>query len=95
MAGSSTIVSENLRTILTYENSASRKGQWLQQEIYRVTQLTASVGIACNKILAKIASDLHKPNGIKIVQPQDQATFMASLSVTKIPGVGPITRIKN
>ena len=48
------------------------------------TQLTASAGIAPNKMLAKIASDLNKPNGQFEVKPHGVAAFMQSLPVRKI-----------
>lgn len=61
----------------------------IRKKIYETTQLTASAGISCNKMLAKIASDWKKPNGQFAVLPAEIADFMKSLPVNKIYGVGP------
>jgi DNA polymerase-4 len=61
----------------------------IRAEIFRQTQLTASAGIAPNKMLAKIASDWRKPNGQFAVLPKDVDSFMKDLPVRRIPGVGP------
>ncbi len=54
--------------------------------------MTASVGIAENKLVAKIASDLEKPDGLTIVLPEDYATRLDPLPVSVIPGIGRETR---
>jgi DNA polymerase IV (DinB-like DNA polymerase) len=64
----------------------------IKTEIKSQLQLTCSVGIAPNKMLAKIASDMQKPDGLTIVNEQDAAGFVASLDVDKIPGIGPKTK---
>lgn len=61
----------------------------IRARIYAETQLTASAGIAANKMLAKIASDWRKPNGQFAILPKDVAAFMRDLPVRKIWGVGP------
>lgn len=61
----------------------------IRGEIRRETQLTASAGIAPNKMLAKIASDWRKPNGQFAILPDDVESFMKGLPVRRIPGVGP------
>lgn len=53
--------------------------------------LTCSIGIAPNKVVAKIASDFKKPDGLTIVRPGDVLSFLFPLSVDKVPGVGPKT----
>jgi DNA polymerase-4 len=53
--------------------------------------LSCSIGVASSKTVAKIASDHDKPHGITIVRPGDEATFLAPLPVTALPGVGPST----
>lgn len=65
--------------------------QMIQQNVKAVTQLSASIGVAPNKFIAKIASDMHKPNGLTIVEPGQIRSFLENLSVRKIPGVGPVT----
>ena len=53
--------------------------------------LTASVGVAPNKFLAKLASDLRKPDGLVIVPPDDVAGFLRDLPISRLWGVGPAT----
>ncbi len=60
----------------------------IKKDILASTGLTASVGIAPVKFLAKIASDLNKPNGISIIEPDQVQNFLKTLPVEKIPGVG-------
>lgn len=61
----------------------------LQRRIEEVTQLTASLGLASNKLVAKIATDMQKPKGLTVVLPGEEEAFLAPLAVRKIPGVGP------
>jgi DNA polymerase IV len=61
----------------------------IRREIFAETGLTASAGIAPNKMLAKIASDWRKPNGQFAILPEEVAAFMRDLPVRRIPGVGP------
>lgn len=60
----------------------------IRHQIEEETGLTASAGIAPNKMLAKVASDWEKPNGQFAIQEEEVAEFMKTLSVKKIPGVG-------
>ncbi|MGW1346432.1 DNA polymerase IV [Kribbella sp. NPDC002412] len=53
--------------------------------------LTASVGAGTSKLIAKIASDLDKPDGVVVVPPGTEAEFLSPMQVTVIPGVGPAT----
>lgn len=64
----------------------------IKQRIRDETQLTASVGIAENKLVAKIASDLDKPDGLTTVLPEHYATRLDPLPVSVIPGIGGETR---
>jgi len=63
----------------------------IKQNIFAVTQLTASAGVASNLFLAKVASDMNKPDGLTVVLPGQETAFLRGLSVRKIPGVGPVT----
>ena len=71
--------------------SATRIAERLRAEIYATTSLTASAGVAPNKFLAKVASDMNKPNGLTVIAPDRVAEILATLPVRKIPGVGKVT----
>ena len=61
----------------------------IKRAIFEKTGLTCSIGVAPNKLLAKMASEFDKPNGISIVQESDLQTLIWPLSVRKINGIGP------
>jgi DNA polymerase-4 len=63
----------------------------LHDSMKRETQLNCSIGIATARMVAKVASDQAKPNGILWVLPGEEARFLAPLEVRKIPGVGKVT----
>jgi DNA polymerase-4 len=71
--------------------SAESIGSEIRCRIRRQTGLTASVGIAPNKLLAKIASDLNKPDGMCTIGPGDARGILDGLPVEKLFGVGPRT----
>jgi len=60
----------------------------IKQELKKESELTCSIGIAPNKLVAKIASDFQKPDGLTLVKPEAVKTFLTNLSVSKIIGVG-------
>ena len=60
----------------------------IKQRIYAQTGLTASVGVAQNKLVAKIASELDKPDGLTIIEPGDYEKKLDPLPVQVIPGIG-------
>jgi DNA polymerase-4 len=64
----------------------------IQSAITTELALTASIGVATNKLVAKVASDLRKPAGLVIVAPGDEASFLAPLPIERLWGVGPRTR---
>ncbi len=66
-------------------------GEQLKARILTETGLTASVGIGSNKLVAKIASDLRKPDGLVVVAHGDEASTLAPLPVRALPGIGPRT----
>ncbi len=74
--------------------SATRIAEEIRSQIFRELQLTASAGISFNKFLAKIASDVNKPNGITTIPPDKALEFLASLPVRKFHGVGSATERK-
>ncbi len=63
----------------------------IKQNIFAVTKLTASAGVAPNLFLAKVASDFKKPDGLTVISPDKVESFLKDLPVRKIPGVGPVT----
>jgi DNA polymerase-4 len=66
----------------------------IRVKIKQVTGLNASAGISYNKFLAKMASDLNKPNGQAVITPKNGPAFIAALPVKKFHGVGPATSEK-
>jgi len=66
----------------------------IKQRILTETRLTASVGVAPNKLVAKIASDLHKPNGLTVVEPERIHEVLDPLPVRRLPGLGRKTGAK-
>jgi len=76
------------------QNSATLMAQEIRQKIFDSQALTASAGIAPNKFLAKVASDWNKPNGQKVITPNEVKKFVLTLPVTCISGVGRVTAKK-
>lgn len=74
--------------------SATLIAQEIRQSIQTELGITASAGIAQNKFLAKIASDLNKPNGQYLIAPEEVDDFIKELPVSKIWGVGKVTAKK-
>jgi len=74
--------------IADYDDAASLT-KAIKSAIKRETGLTCSIGIAPNKSVAKIASDIQKPDGLTIVKPDQTSSFLASLLASKISGIGP------
>lgn len=66
----------------------------IRDAIAKEVGVTASAGVAPNKFLAKVASDLNKPNGQYVITPQQVDTFVQSLAVRRINGVGKVTNEK-
>ncbi len=63
-------------------------------EVFRERGLSMSAGLACGKMIAKIASDLAKPDGLLAVEPGEERSFLAPLSVGRLWGVGPKTQAR-
>lgn len=77
-----------------FEGSATLIANDIKQKILQQTNLTASAGVSYNKFLAKVASDMNKPDGITIIRPEQGAQFVAELPVGKFYGVGKATEAK-
>ncbi|MFC5047522.1 DNA polymerase IV [Aquimarina hainanensis] len=74
--------------------SATLIAEEIRKKIYDQVGLTASAGISINKFVAKVASDYHKPNGQKTVNPEEVVAFLEGLDVKKFYGVGKVTQAK-
>ncbi len=74
-----------------YFNSATWIAQAIRKSIYEELNLSASAGVSSLKFLAKIASDLNKPNGQFVIPPEDVESFIEDLDLKKIPGVGKVS----
>lgn len=61
----------------------------IRSSVRRKTGLTASAGVSANKFLAKLASDIDKPDGLTVIRPEEARAFLAPLPVRKLWGVGP------
>ena len=76
------------------ESSATTLAELIRKDIVRETGLTASAGVSCNKFIAKVASDINKPNGITVIPPAKVLDFLATLPIGKFYGVGSATENK-
>jgi DNA polymerase IV len=74
--------------------SATLIAKEIRKEIKKRTGLTASAGISVNKFLAKIASDIKKPDGQFVIPPEDATRFIENLPVEKFYGIGKVTAEK-
>ncbi|WP_339697708.1 DNA polymerase IV [uncultured Marixanthomonas sp.] len=74
--------------------SATLIAKEIRQKIKEKTGLNASAGISINKFIAKVASDINKPNGQKTVPPEEVLDFLEKLDIKKFYGVGKVTKEK-
>lgn len=74
--------------------SATLLATEIRQRILEETGLNASAGISINKFIAKVASDINKPNGQKTVNPEEVISFLEALDIRKFYGVGKVTAEK-
>ena len=74
--------------------SASMIAQEIRNRIWDELKLRASAGISINKFLAKVASDINKPNGQKTINPEEVIPFLEELPINKFYGVGKVTAAK-
>jgi DNA polymerase-4 len=74
-----------------HKGSATLIAQEICDTIQSELNLTASAGVAPIKFLAKVASDINKPNGIYVIPPENIHSFIDDMPLNKIPGVGKVT----
>lgn len=74
--------------------SASLIAQEIRDRIFKELKLRASAGISINKFIAKVASDINKPNGQKTISPEEVILFLEELPINKFYGVGKVTAAK-
>lgn len=77
-----------------FKGSATLLAKDIKSQIKRQTELIASAGISYNKFLAKIASDINKPDGLCLITPEQGPDFIAELPVGKFHGIGKATEAK-
>lgn len=71
-------------------SSATAIAHEIRRRVREDRGITVTVGVANSKLVAKIASDIQKPDGLTVVRPERVEAFLGPLSVRKIPGVGPV-----
>jgi len=70
---------------------AEKLAKKLKREIFEKEKLTCSIGIGPNKLIAKIASQKAKPNGLLVIKPNELKNFLEPLNIEDLPGIGPKT----
>ena len=77
-----------------YDGSATLIAKAIKREILEETNLIASAGVSYNKFLAKVASDMDKPDGLYVIKPEQGQAFISKLPIGKFHGIGPATEAK-
>ncbi|MFP8966570.1 DNA polymerase IV [Pokkaliibacter sp. CJK22405] len=77
-----------------FNGSATLIARHIRERVRRELGITVSAGVAPNKFLAKVASDWHKPDGMKVITPAEVDDFVKALKVNKLWGVGKVTAAK-
>ncbi|MCX5723411.1 MAG: DNA polymerase IV [Nitrospirae bacterium] len=67
----------------------SRLGRCVKEAIFEATGLRCTVALASGKTVAKVAADAHKPDGLAVIEPGTEASFLAPRPVRDLPGIGP------
>jgi len=75
-------------------NDATRTAEHIRSRVFNEVGLTCSAGVSHNKFLAKVASDINKPDGLTVISPEEADEFLASLPIGKFYGVGKVTEKK-
>lgn len=76
------------------QGSATLMAKAIKRDILNETRLNASAGVSYNKFLAKIASDMDKPNGLYVIRPEQGEQFVETLAIGQFHGIGPATEAK-
>lgn len=76
------------------EPYASKIAKEIRRKIYETTKLTASAGVSYNKFLAKIGSEMNKPDGLKVITPEEAPKILQELAIGKFHGIGKATELK-
>lgn len=84
-------IDEAFLDITAIDNPSGEISQGIKKDIKDETGLTCSIGIAPNKLLAKIASDMDKPDGLTVILAEDVLSILKPLPVRKLWGIGPKT----
>jgi DNA polymerase IV len=79
--------------VTTLENACATAAA-TRRDVFERTKLTVSAGVATGKMIAKIASDSCKPDGLLAVKPGEEAAFLAPLPVARLWGIGPKTQVR-
>ena len=74
--------------------SAVDLARWIKAEVLKKTQLTCSAGVSYNKFLAKIGSDLNKPDGLCVITPENAKEVLFKLPIGKFHGIGKVSAAK-
>jgi len=74
--------------------SATMIAEQIREKVWNETNLTCSAGVSINKFLAKVASDINKPNGLTTITPREVDSFLVALPISKFYGVGKVTTKK-
>ncbi len=73
---------------------ATQIAKEIRTKVFEQTHLTCSAGVSYNKFLAKTASDINKPNGMKVILPEDAPAFLETMKIEKFHGIGKATAAK-
>ena len=74
--------------VSSHEKYAVKIAKEIKEKIFKETELTASAGVSYNKFLAKMASDVKKPNGLFVILPEHASEFIGQLKIEKFHGIG-------
>lgn len=77
-----------------HQGSATLIAREIKRRVFEATRLIASAGVSYNKFLAKLASDMDKPDGLYLIKPEDGPAFVEALTVGRFHGVGKATEAK-